>query len=528
MAQPNVVIVGAGPGGLAAAMQAAYAGARVTVLEKQAQVGGRTSTFCQAGFTFDLGPTFFLYPRVLAEIFASVGRDLWADVPMQRLDPHYRVSFGLGGSIDATSDMPRMERQIAALCPQDAGGLMRYMRDNREKLASFRPILESPFERATDLTRLKYLPALKWLRPWRSVASELETYFSDPRLVLAFSFQSKYLGMSPFRCPSLFSILSYLEYEHGVYHPFGGCGAISQRMAAAARQLGVEIRLSEAVTGFEFRGKRPTAVCTPEGSYPCDSVIINADFAEAMRTMVPNGLRRRWTDRRIARKKFSCSTFMLYLGIRGRYDELPHHSIHISADYAKNLREIERDFVLPEDPSFYVQNACVTDPSLAPPGRSSLYVLVPVPHQSGAIVWDEPTRRAFRRRTLQRLGQIGLADVEQRIEFERMLTPDDWQTQYAIYRGATFNLAHSLDQMLHRRPNNRFEDLDGVYLVGGGTHPGSGLPVIYESSRITCKQMLPRLGLSSEFIDRARAPLGALQTALPEPAPASLEANVLA
>lgn len=528
MAQPRVVIVGAGPGGLAAAMQAAHAGARVTLLEKQPQVGGRTSTFSQAGFTFDLGPTFFLYPRVLSEIFSSVGRDLWADVPMRRLDPHYRVSFGQGGHIDATSDLGRMEQQIAALSPTDCGGLARYMRDNREKLASFRPILESPFVRPTDLARLKYLRALKWLRPWRSVAGELGTYFSDPRLVLAFSFQSKYLGMSPFRCPSLFSILSFLEYEHGIYHPFGGCGAISQRMAAIARQMGVDIRLSEAVSGFEFRGKRPVAVCTREGTYPCDSVVINADFAEAMRTMVPDRLRRRWTDRRIARKKFSCSTFMMYLGVRGRCDDLPHHNIHISADYEKNLRQIERDYALPDDPSFYVQNACVTDPTLAPPGCSSLYVLVPVPHQSAAIQWDEPTCRAFRRRTLERLGQIGLSDLQDRIVFERVLTPADWQTQYAIYRGATFNLAHGLDQMLHRRPNNRFEDLDGVYLVGGGTHPGSGLPVIYESSRIACKQMLPELGLSSEFIERARAPLSDVAplhpSPLPEPAPQPLSA----
>lgn len=504
MVQPKVVIVGAGPGGLAAAMQAARAGARVTLLEKQPSVGGRTTTLEREGFRFDLGPTFFLYPRVLSEIFASVGRDLFTEVPMQRLDPQYRVSFGLGGHLDATPDVGRMEQQIAGLNPRDVGGFARFLRDNREKLARFRPILESPFQRGTDLARLRYLPALKWLRPWRSLSTELSKYFSDPRLMLAFSFQSKYLGMSPFRCPSLFSILSFLEYEYGVYHPYGGCGQISQRMGEVARELGVEIRLSEPVRGFQFRGSRPVAVQTDHGTYPCDSVVINADFAEAMRTMVPDALRRRWSDRRIARKKFSCSTFMLYLGIRGHYEHLPHHTIHISADYDRNLRQIERDFVLPDDPSFYVQNACATDPSLAPDGCSTLYVLVPVPHQSGRIQWNKATRQSFRRRTLDQLKQIGLEDVEQRIVVEHMVTPDDWQSQYAIYRGATFNLAHGLDQMLHRRPHNCFEDLDGVYLVGGGTHPGSGLPVIYESSRITCKQMLPKLGLSCDFIERAQ------------------------
>ena len=504
MAQPNVVIVGAGPGGLAAALQAAQAGARVTVLEKQPRVGGRTATFSKAGFRFDLGPTFFLYPRVLAEIFASLGRDLEREVPMRRLDPQYRVSFGAGGHLDATPDLLRMEQQIAALCPRDVGGFTRFMSDNRKKLAHFRPILESSFKRSSDLARLRFIPALKWLRPWRCLSHELSQYFSDPRLILAFSFQSKYLGMSPFRCPSLFSILSYLEYAHGVYHPYGGCGRVSQRMAEMAGELGVDIRLDEAVRGFEFRGRRPVAVRTHSSSYACDSVIINADFAEAMRTMVPNHLRRRWSDQRIARKKFSCSTFMLYLGLRGTFSDLPHHNIHISSDYARNLRQIESDYVLPDDPSFYVQNATVTDSTLAPPEHSTLYVLVPVPHQSASVRWDTATRHMFRQRTLAQLKNIGLEDVEQRIVTEHMITPADWQSQYAIYRGATFNLAHGLDQMLHRRPQNTFEDLDGVYLVGGGTHPGSGLPVIYESSRITCKQMLPRLGLSCDFITRAQ------------------------
>lgn len=509
MTQPHVVIVGAGPGGLAAALQAARAGARVTILEKQARVGGRTTTLEQDGFRFDLGPTFFLYPRVLAEIFSSLGRNLWSEIPMKRLDPQYRVSFGAGGHIDATPDIEQMERQIAKLAPRDVGGLTRYMRDNREKLARFRPILESPFGSMRDLMKREFLPAAKWLRPWRSLAGELGKYFSDPRLMIAFSFQSKYLGMSPFKCPSLFSILSFLEYEYGVYHPYGGCGQVSHRMAQIAEEMGVEIRLSESVTGFEFRGRRPTEVITNRGRYSCDSVIINADFAEAMRTMVPDPLRKRWSNRALAKKKFSCSTFMLYLGIRGRYDNLPHHNIHIARDYAKNLRQIESDFVLPEDPSFYVQNACVSDESLAPQGQSGLYILVPVPHQKlegerGGVVWNSETCRMFRARTLQQLKHIGLDDIEERIITERMITPADWQNHYSIYRGATFNLAHGLDQMLHRRPHNRFEDLQGVYLVGGGTHPGSGLPVIYESSRITCKQMLDDLDLDSEFIHRAQ------------------------
>ncbi len=504
MKLPHVVIVGAGPGGLASALQLAKAGARVTILEKQKWVGGRTATFEQDGFRFDIGPTFFLYPRVLGEIFQSVGLDLMSEIPMRRLDPQYRISFAAGGQLDATPDIAAMEEQIAAFSPIDRGSITRYMNDNRAKLAKFRPILEAAFNSPMDLLSPKVLAALPWLKPTKSLGQELASYFKDPRLAIAFSFQSKYLGMSPFKCPSLFSILSYLEYEHGVWHPLGGCGQVSTRMAEIARGMGVEIHTDEAVTGFTFDGRRPRKVHTSVASYDADAVIINADFSQAMCDLVPDSLRKRWTNKKISQKKFSCSTFMMYLGIEGRYADLPHHTIHIADDYQRNLRQIEQDFTLPDLPSFYVQNASVTDDTLAPAGQSTLYVLVPVPHAHKNVVWDEATRLAYRELTLDQLAKIGLTDLRKRIVTERVITPQAWQDDFGLYRGATFNLAHNLGQMLHRRPHNKFEDLDGVYLVGGGTHPGSGLPVIYESSRITCKQLAPALGLKSGFFGSVR------------------------
>ena len=191
---------------------------------------------------------------------------------------------------------------------------------------------------------------------------------------------------------------------------------------------------------------------------------------------------------------------MLYLGINGRYDDLKHHTIHIAKDYDRNLRQIEKEMVLPDDPSIYVQNPCITDPSLAPAGKSTIYILVPVPHLNPNTPWDERQTQAFRELALKKLAQLGMGDLQSRIEYEQIVTPANWRDDFSVYRGATFNLAHNLGQMLHLRPHNKFEELDGVYLVGGGTHPGSGLPVIYESSRITCKQLLPDIGLSAQFI----------------------------
>ncbi len=505
MASKKVIVIGAGPGGLAVSMQLAKAGVDVTVLEALDRVGGRSSAIEANGFRFDTGPTFFLYPRVLSEIFSSVGRDLFRDVPMHRLDPQYRITFGAGGQLDCTPNIERMEQQVAAISPADAGAVRRYMDHNRVKLEKFRPILESPFNSMFDLLRPSLIRAASLVKPWKSLGQELESYFKDPRLVLAFSFQAKYLGMSPFKCPSLFSILSFLEYEHGVFHPYGGCSRVNEKMAEIASGLGADIRLSESVEELEFQGRRVVGVRTAQGRYDSDAIVINADFAHAMQRLVPNQLRKRWSDAKIAKKRFSCSTFMLYLGIEGRYEDLSHHTIHIARDYAGNLREIEDHKTLPMEPSVYIHNPCIVDPSLAPPGMSALYVLVPVPHLSKHTPWDRQQSAMYREVTLRRLEELGLKDIRSRIRFEKMITPADWRDNYAVYRGATFNLAHNLGQMLHRRPHNRFEELDGVHLVGGGTHPGSGLPVIYESSRITCRQMLSELGYSTKFIDSAMA-----------------------
>ena len=491
---PKVVIVGAGPGGLASALLLASAGVDVTILEKQARVGGRTATISADGFHFDLGPTFFLYPRILSEIYAAAGYDLRAQVPMVKLDPQYRLVFGAGGELLATPDIERMEQSIAKLCPHDAANFRSFIDENREKLARFRPCLESPFSSWRDLCSPQMLKLLPLLRPWLSLDAELGRHFADERMRLAFSFQSKYLGMSPFRCPSLFSILAFLEYEAGVWHPVGGCGAVTKNMASVARDMGVKIHLGEGVEEMLFDGNRIRGVRTQAATYDADAVVVNADFARAMTKLVPNRLRNRWTDERIAKKRFSCSTFMLYLGLDGCYDNVDHHTIYISKEYERNLADIEQRHILSEDPSFYVQNACVTDRSLAPAGKSTLYVLVPVTHQHENVDWSKESAR-YRQVALSQLRKIGIHDVERRIRYERMITPTNWEHDYDIYRGATFNLTHSLDQMLHLRPHNRFEDLEGVYLTGGGTHPGSGLPVIFESARISTKLLMADLGV---------------------------------
>jgi phytoene desaturase len=473
-------------------MLLAKSGVKVTVVEKRSNVGGRTSTIHQDGFQFDIGPTFFLYPRVLKEIFAAAGYDLNREVPMTRLDPQYRLVFGGGGELLATPNVERMEQAIAAISPEDATRFHQFIAHNRNKLEKFMPFLQTPFDSWTDLAKPAMMKLLPLLAPWRSLDDDLQVHFKDERIRLGFSFQSKYLGMSPFRCPSLFSILSFLEYEHGVFHPTGGCGAVTQAMARIATEMGVEILLDEPVEQVLVEHGKATGVRTANRTLAADAVIVNADFAGAMRKLVPNKQRSKWTDERLAKKKYSCSTFMMYLGIEGRYDDLSHHTIYLADNYKDNLRDIEERHTLSANPSFYVQNACVTDDSLAPEGHSTLYVLLPVTHDTGSIDWVKEGPR-YRALALEQMKKIGIHDIESRIRTEKILTPAGWATDFGLYKGATFSMAHSLDQMLHLRPHNRFEDIRRMYLVGGGTHPGSGLPVIFESARITSRLLLEDL-----------------------------------
>jgi phytoene desaturase len=280
-------------------------------------------------------------------------------------------------------------------------------------------------------------------------------------------------------------------------------------MARIARELGVEILLNEPVERVLVENGKAIGVKTAHHSLPADAVVVNADFAGAMRRMVPNHLRNKWTDERLAKKDYSCSTFMMYLGIDGRYDDVSHHTIYLAENYRENLKDIEERHRLSDNPSFYVQNASVTDNTLAPEGQSTLYVLLPVTHEAtsqngGTIDWAKETPR-FRELALQQMEKIGIKDVRNRIRTEKIMTPAGWSNEFDLYKGATFSMAHSLKQMLHLRPHNRFEDIDQMYLVGGGTHPGSGLPVIFESARITSRLLLEDLKIEPQWNSTAES-----------------------
>jgi len=492
VAKKRVVVVGAGPGGLTAAMILASKGYDVSVFEKNAAVGGRNAAIKLGDYTFDTGPTFLMMPFILEEVFALAGRNVRDYLDIRSIDPLYRLVFGPSCELKPTRDRRAMLDHIERVFPGNSKGYERFMAYEAKKYARLEPCLRVPYSDITSLLNKHLLRAIPYLDVPKTLMQHLSRFFDAERLRIAFTFQAKYLGMSPWECPALFSMISYIEHSGGIHHPIGGLNRISHAMAKVVEEEGGKIHLSTPVKRIDVRGGRAVGVVLESGdAIGADHVVLNADFGHSVNHLLPREYLRTWTPEKLERKGISCSIFMLYLGVNRKYD-IPHHNIFFAPDYRENIRQIAERLELPRDPSFYVQNACVTDTTLAPEGKSTLYVLVPVPNTRGRIDWSREAR-GYRDLLVRLLEtRAGLTDVSKHIEVEHVITPEMWERDYAVYRGAVFNLAHTIDQMLYFRPHNRFDDITDCYLVGGGTHPGSGLPTIYESGRISAGLILKR------------------------------------
>lgn len=493
VSKKRVIVIGAGPGGLTAAILLASKGYQVDVFEKAPVVGGRNAAITlEGGYTFDTGPTFLMMLFILEEIFELTGRRLSDYLEIKSIDPFYRLVYGDSGRVfSPTSDRTSMREQVERLFPGNFKGYDRYMDYEREKFARITPCLQVPYDKPIDYLRPRFIRALPYLDAHFSLFRHLGRYFDDDDLKTAFTFQAKYLGMSPWQCPATFSIISYIEHSGGIHHPIGGLNQISSAMATVLEEEGGRLHLSTPVQEVIVRGGRATGIKLESGEdVTGDYVVINADFAHAMTRLVDRAHLRKWTPEKLERKSFSCSTFLLYLGVDKVYEEIPHHNIVFAPDYKRNVDEITRSLTLSEDPSIYIQNASVTDPTLAPEGKSTIYILVPITNNRSRIDWEVEKDR-YRDKVLE-LAETrgGMTDLRQHIEVEKMITPQDWEQDYAVYQGAVFNMGHTIDQMLYFRPHNEFEEIESCYLVGGGTHPGSGLPTIYESGRISAGLIL--------------------------------------
>lgn len=480
----HIIIVGAGPGGLCAGMLLSQRGFKVSIFDKNPEVGGRNRAIRMNGFTFDTGPTFLLMKGVLDEMFALCERRSEDYLSFQPMNPMYQLVYD-DRALSVYSDREQMRAELKRVFDEGSAGYDQFISNERRRFNHLYPCITRDYSNLSSFLSLDLIKALPWLAFPQSVFDNLGQYFTQEKMRLAFCFQSKYLGMSPWDCPALFTMLPYLEHDYGIYHVTGGLNRIAHAMAEVIRENGGEIHTDSAVESLIIENHAAKGVTLANcEQIRGDEVVINADFAYAMSHLLFPGTLHKYDHHRLEKREYSCSTFMLYLGLDKIYD-LPHHTIVFAKDYHTNIRNIFKNKTLTEDFSFYVQNAAVSDPSLAPAGKSTLYVLVPMPNNDSGLDWPAHLE-TVRQQVLDTLGaRLGLSDIRQHIECEKVITPQTWESDEHVYKGATFSLSHKFSQMLYWRPHNRFEELDNCYLVGGGTHPGSGLPTIYESARIS-------------------------------------------
>ena len=490
----HVAVVGGGPGGLTAAMILAHRGLRVTVFEAENRVGGRNAAIKLGPYTFDTGPTFLMLKRVLDEVFQEAGSSTDKMLDLRRLDPMYRLKFG-DMHIDSANDRERMMEEIKRCFPGKEKNYDKFFEREEARFRRLFPCLQKSYHRFSTLFHPDLIKAIPHLAMGRSLFDVMYRCFGNEQLALSFTFQAKYLGMSPWECPGLFSIIPYIEHGFGIYHPIGGLSRISDAMAENAEKHGAEMRLSTPVKKIITRGGAAKGVVLEDGEkIECDDVIINADFGWAALNLFEPGVLRKYTPAKLKKMKVSCSTFMLYLGVDTVYD-IPHHMVVFADDYRENVEAIFGGRKTPEDMSFYIRNDVQTDKTTAPEGHSSLYVLAPVSNLRGEHKWDEDGEK-MRSVLLEAMEKkAGLKDLRKHIREERVITPENWGADYRVFEGATFNLSHNLRQMIYFRPRNRFEELEHCYLAGGGTHPGSGLPTIYESGRIAANLICRSYGI---------------------------------
>lgn len=493
----HIVIVGAGPGGLCAGMLLAHRGFQVSIYEKQPEVGGRNRPIRMNGFTFDTGPTFLLMKFVLDEMFALCGKRAEDYMEFVRLDPMYRLAFD-DRDVFVSSDPVKMAAELRRVFPEGDAGFAEFLKREEERYRHLYPCIQRDYSSLTRFLSWDLIKALPKLAITKSVFENLGNYFKEDKARLTFSFQSKYLGMSPWQCPAFFTMLPLIEHKYGIYHVMGGLNRIAAGMGKAIEELGGTIHTGTPVESLVVENGRACGVRLENGeTIRADEVIVNADFAHAMSRLVPPGVLKKYDGEKLKKREYSCSTFMMYLGLNKRYD-LPHHNIVFAKEYRANVDNTFNRKVLSDEFSFYVQNACATDPGLAPPGKSALYVLVPVPNNLSGLSWEK-LRERFREQVLDALEtRGGMPDIRDHIECEKIIDPGLWESDESVFLGATFSLSHKLSQLLYLRPRNRFEELDNCYLVGGGTHPGSGLPTIYVSAKISSRMICQKYGLAFE------------------------------
>ena len=486
---PTALVIGAGIGGIATAARLACRGYQVIVVEKNGKPGGRCDQLVRDGHRFDIGPTLFLMPEVFAETYAALGERMEDHLDLRRIDPTYRIRFDDDTELALTSDLNAMREQIEAIEPGSLGGLLRYLAEGGLHYhVSLERFVGRNFYGLLDYFSLQNLPLLFQLKALKKHYDNVGNYFRHPHLKAAFTFQNMYLGISPYDALATYSLIQYTELANGVWFPTGGLYRVIETLEKIAQARGVQFLYYTSVKQIQVESNRATSVLLQDGSrLDADVIVTNADLPYAYRNLLPD----RREARRLERLKYTSSAIMFYWGVDTVYPQLGTHNVFLSGDYRASFDRIFKDKTLPDEPSFYVHAPARADAAAAPAGQDTLMVLVPVGHLEGDANqnWGALQARA-RAAVLERLAKMGIRELEQHLKFEVSYTPQDWQTRYNLAKGAAFGLSHNFMQVGYLRPQNRHPRYRNLYFAGGSTHPGTGLPLVLISARLTTERIL--------------------------------------
>ncbi len=480
----NVVIVGAGLAGLSAALRLAGAGRKVTVVERESVPGGRNGLLNKSGYSFDTGPSVLTMPDLIADALACVGEDIKDWLDLIPLKPLYRAFYDDGSQLDVHSDTNQMREEIAkTISPAEAVGYGKYV-DFVTKLYKYEMKdfidrnIDSPLNLLTpNLARLIALGGFRKLSP------KVNQFLKDPRTQKVYSFQAMYAGVSPQQALAIYAVIAYMDSVNGVFFPKGGMHAVPRAMAAAAQKHGVTFKYNSTVTAIEKSNGRATAVITESGErITCDVVVLNPDLPVAWRDLLGG------QPRSVKRLKYSPSCATLLVGSSKKYDHLAHHNIHFGKSWAGVFDELINKKILMSDPSILVTLPSKDDPTLAPAGKSSYYVLFPTPNLTADIDWNKIGPR-YRDEMIKALEDRGYTGFGNSIEVEHLTTPLDWQKQ-GMEAGAPFASAHTFFQTGPFRPKNLAKGYENIVFAGSGTQPGVGVPMVLISGRLAAERIV--------------------------------------
>jgi phytoene desaturase len=471
----SVIVIGAGIGGITAAIHLAQRGCHVTIVEKNSQPGGRCDRFNRDGHHFDTGPTLFVMPLLYEAEFRALGTSLHEQLDLQRVDPTYQLVFDNGSQ--------------ESMEPGSFEGFLRYLHEGeRHYRLTLDKLVNCDFRKVSDFFNLETLGLLFELKPLVNHYHNMSAYFDDPRLKSAFTFQDIYTGLSPFEAPATFSMMPYTELVHGVWYPKGGMYSIVDALMDLASAAGVEFVFEAAVERINTKLTHAQGVALANGSrLNADVILANADLPYVYQNLLPiDG-----TAAALGRKQFSCSAISFFWGLDKTYEALGPHTLFLADDYRENFERIDRDLSLPANPNLYIHAPARLDPSMAPRGGDTLTAIVPVGHlsENGEQDWDE-LRDEARDQVFRRLRTLGITDLESHIKFEETYTPLSWRNKYNLVKGSTHGLSHRLTQMAFLRPSNRHARYRNLYFVGASTHPGTGIPTAMVSGRLVAGRII--------------------------------------